>query len=504
MDELQEYHGPLPWTVAQTLDMPAVVISDTDPYEDSARPTNDVDTSLVPGADDRTNENPEEVLEPADNIKKPPTDPPGTIQESADDYPEEGTNNSASASALGELASGTEVPNPVQRRDVYATLPAGLEVIKDEGVTIVANRNHSEPALVDRALATYRENPSWPHAPLEQFAERTYHVDNEDDPTLFAKHTNYSYYPGVLASEGLTEFALSTDIKEILDSEPAQRTVQEAGFASVSFVEPLLTASPDGSNTRTTIYPWKEARPLETVAIEQRAEGGEWEDGRRVAADIADDLRVLFSEQGIHAKDLNTSQIRVDSDNNVRVTDAELYVKFDKPAATFAPDQVMHREGDGEWHEVANSPHENPNQPREVPTGPGTVVLARGADSGQGLELTTEKGAGRVVVLWNVITKEGAIINNVDAGQLGAALREVYERLPNLKGLGTIEHAVGNYDVVRHPVLVHGVSMTARKSVPVTGVVDVRLSAATGIVEVYSKSGERLYRYRPPTHQGEA
>lgn len=499
MNEIQE-RPAISWIEEiHPLETPAVVIiGSTDLHDDSSQPQDDVDTSLVPAADDRIVEVPNEEQAVAGNIKKPPIEPPGTTQESADGYPEEEPKHAASA--LGELASGTEVKQPLREQcDPYSGLPLGLEVIREDDVTIVVNRNHSDQALVDKALAAYRDNPDWPDAPLEQYPERTYHVDDENNPALFAKATNYSFYPGVVASEGLNEVVLTEEIKEVVNSDEAQRVVRDGGFERVTFVEPLLTASPDGTNMRTTIYPWQEGRSITTVAIEQ--EGGNWEQGVRKAADVVDDLRVLFSEQGINARDLNHDQIRVGYDNNVQLMDAELYRKFDKPTATFVPDQVAHLQ-DGEWRESDNTLRQDLVQPKEVTVASGSVALARGSDSAQSPELSTEKNTGRVIVFWNIITKEAAMVNNTDARELGAELRQVYEKLPNLKGLGTIEHAVGNYDIVRHPTLVHGVTPTARKSVPVTGVVDVRLDTATGTIEVYSKDGTRLYRYKPPTGSG--
>lgn len=455
MNELQEYHDTFPWTAeVQTLETPIVVVADSvDLHDDSEQSVSDVDTSVVPAAEDRTGR-PEEVLTAADSIKKPPVDlPPGGNTTFED--PEENNN---------------------------------LEVIQyADGSTTILNKAHNQPDLLEKVAARLESAEPWSPFPSHIDPEsdpehqKKYYVDDAEDRVFFAKVIPHELEPG-----GKNEIELASHVHAVVASEQAQRIAQEHGFSSVSYVEPLAIIDKPGEN-QTIVYPYQDGGRIELSESPARLSE---------LHDVEHKLGGLLAANEVNAYDIDHYQFLAEGDD-LYLLDAEHYKRFEPKQPTLASGETLQFVYQ-RWEDAAGS--------TEIYSGESAV--ARQGEDGLGVQLSTDLHEGYAVALWNTHTSEAALLHVQASREARDQIRELTERVPSLVSLSTIAHIIGPADVSintdRFPpdmnigTAVYLCSQASQISLfDPEGSSRVSIDSSSGRVEVTTETGE-VKRFNPP------
>lgn len=498
MSELQEHHSwdypyglnELIWQ-ARDVDLDVKIVD-----QDTRSPKQEVvDTAVVMAPDDRGTE----PLATTDvGNKKPPVDPPETMLASPDDFPEEGNGKGCIPVALGEIAV-EEFSAPFEEEDLYADLRPNLELVRGESDDLIINRGHSNQALVDHAVTQLTDGSAWHESEQDQYPERIYHVDDPKVPALFAKTTMFAFDAYRNLSDSVNEMVMSQDVKAVIDSEQAQQAAREHGFDGITFVEPLVMAVSTELDAAVTVYPrqYGQLTPLADIWELEVPEDVAQDELDRVNA-VLQDMHALLGANGIVAPDLGAPQVLIE-DNTLALVDVEEYFKFETPEAAMEPAETAHFKDD-QWHAGNDPTYDNPESIAELAVvEQGAIGIGRGTNSAEDSpEFSTEwHGDGTVATLWNAVTKEAALVHVSNFSDWEPTISQVFARVPNLSGQGTILHVLA-VDTRRALGRLFD-AVAVRNTVSLEGYSDIYLSTSTGSVEVYDRDGNQVYRYQPPS-----
>lgn len=488
MSGLHEYHQIPPWAeqIVGIGDVPDVVIAV--PEETHNPDQHELDTSFVVAADDRTSESQELVAAGGGGDKKPPSNFPGG--ELTFEDPEENNENQP-IKAVGEVATKAEVATEAAEQQPVSD---NLEVIQHtDGSTTLVNKAHSQPDLLEKVTTRLEGGDPWAKLPLrpETESKRKYYVDNEENPTFFAKVTNPLEEP-----EGQNELELASHVQAVVSSEQGQRIAQEHGFSRVSYVEPLVLIDKPGEH-QTIIYPYQAGERIDIS-----------EDPAEMAralelSDMTHELNGLLAANGVNATDIDFYQFIADG-NDLHLLDAEHYGRFEQKEPTLAPGETSQFVF-GRWEEEVDS----------TEFYRGEAVVARQAEDGSGVQLSTGVSEeGYAVALWNTHTSEAALLNLRSSTPPDDQIRELVGRVPSLESRGTVAYIVGPEVPFEDPdesqigtpppfgaridTAVHLASHAAQVSkFDPGGPSRVSIDTSTGELEVTSGTGE-VKRFSPP------
>lgn len=457
----------------------------------------EVDTTTVLAPDDRDSE-PDIV--PADGGDKKPPVPPETVLASSNFPEDDGEGQEQIPTGLGKITAGAEVESaPLSTTEErFADLPPTWELVRGETFDLVVNRGHENQALVDQAVTRLTDGSAWFESEQQQYPERTFHADDLNTPTLFAKTTQFALDESRELDDGINELVMSREVKKVVDSEQAQLAVREQGFSGIHYVEPLAMAVSVESDAGMTIYPWQHGQltPLADVWELEIPEEVARDELDRVSA-VVEDLRALLGANGIEAPDLSANQILIDENNNLALLDIEEYQSFDTPEPALAPAASAHFK-QGKWYSGSDPAHAW-DVPEMATVEQGVAGVARGAETAEDSpEFAAEwHGQGTVGVFWNAVSKESAIINAANSAEWEASVSQVIAKVPNVSRQGTILHAFGADTEVIYGSLFDG--MAVRNKVLLEGSTDIYFNTGTGRIEVYSEDGDRTFMYQPPS-----
>lgn len=485
MNELARAHElDVVWPVADTMQPPELVVAIVGDNEGQGEePSQDhIDTSFVPAAENRVDEPEEVALPTADDITKPPIDLSGGKTTFED--PEENNDGplSKAAEEAGAVATGAEMTPEAE------ATPASdnLEITRHaDGSTTVVNKAHSQE-LLEKVVARLEDEEPWTELPLRTDPEHPtkYFADSAEDPSFFAKVTSQLNEP-----EGLKEIELASYVQSVVSSEQAQRIVQDHGFSSVSYVEPLVVIDKPGEQ-QTIVYPYQAGvkidfseDPVETARAEELCE-------------VVNKLNGLLAANGVNACDIEHHQFIAEGDD-LYLLDAEHYERFEPPPPTLSPGKISNSIY-GRWEEDAGF--------TEIYRG--ETVVARQSEDGSGVQLSTNLQEGYVVALWNTHTSESALLHVQSSMKADEQIRGLTERVPSMVSRGTVAHIVGSadfsVDTEHYPLAISvDTAVYLRSQAAQVSFFDpegssrVSMDTSNGSLEITTETGE-IKRFTPP------
>ncbi len=123
----------------------------------------------------------------------------------------------------------------------------------------------------------------------------------------------------------LNEITLSPRVKRALAEPQAQDMAQDAGYSSISLIEPVIAIS-QHSGQKALVYPFiADAKPLSEI-VKELPRGDEREGFIDRNFRLIRQLESYLREHGIAANDLNRRNLMRDTNNNLYVMDIEGYV----------------------------------------------------------------------------------------------------------------------------------------------------------------------------------
>lgn len=125
----------------------------------------------------------------------------------------------------------------------------------------------------------------------------------------------------------VSEIILSPKIKKIVSSQKVQELAKKYGFTRMKFCEPivaLLYKDKYHNFMRYVIY-----KKVKQATNYPRIDWTIYENQapKEDLSDLANDLRVIFEENGIHPADLRATQFLINQENEVILIDVEAYSK---------------------------------------------------------------------------------------------------------------------------------------------------------------------------------
>ncbi|HSX15926.1 MAG TPA: hypothetical protein VLF40_04000 [Candidatus Saccharimonadales bacterium] len=327
--------------------------------------------------------------------------------------------------------------------DAPTTLPVAVEITtRQDGRTMAINHGHDNAELLARAAVAVEtgEVASWPqagviHDPSPEDPERTYHVDNPEEPTMFTKRTVLKDEEEMVQWDSRSEMEAASAIQAVVASDDVQQMVREFGFTKLTYAPPLASSTEvtdEGKLVQTTMYPYREGHPPGIQAgrvvdtVEQTAAGM-----------IAWRLHDALASGGVEASNLTDTQFTVcDTPDGPELvlTDAESYRRVPEgdEYATF------------ESGEVRSFAHTATAEPAVVvpdpyfitEVSPGTTMLGRrGAEEGPVL-VAQEDDYAQIVAVYDQVTGEGALLHirleDFDEGTYHEPVARVMRELPGL------------------------------------------------------------------------
>lgn len=471
-----------------------IVISNDGASDHENEADEHVDTSFILADETRGDGEPVEA-ETSGGDKKPPFGTPSG-RTSFEDPEEEGRQERESLTLrLGAVASGieAEVDNST---DLQA--PEGMEVISRGDTTIVVNRDHSQPELVERAVELVANDGPWFRVPIDTARERTFLKDSEEDPKLFAKVTDAIDEPG-----GMKELTLVAEVKSVVDSDQAQEIAQKYGFSGIGYVAPLAVVDqPD--RQQTTIYPWQEGtHPFDNDTLSESDRTAQLE----TLGDVAQNLRGLMGANGIKPVDLDSFQLLVDDNNQLKLLDIEDYETFEPAEPTLAQGEAIHVTEAGQY---------DITEAGRRAVSPGDFVVGRQGADGTGIEVATTTQNGYAVALWNTHTGESGFFSISNPYEAHEQITTVTDDIPSLTGPETVAHLIGparvdELDGTRRSLayqleralgtddISHISSNHSQLSIiNSSGGSTVAFNTGSGVIEVFNEQGLLAYSFTPP------
>jgi hypothetical protein len=221
----------------------------------------------------------------------------------------------------------TDTATPDNANRLVRQTDAYVEAIDIGQNEITANRAHPDQALVDgiiaRAAAGVTTETMHPtHSkPDHRNGNRTYYVDQADNPTIFAKQTQLRQRAdGSTKPLGDAEVMHARLVGRVLDTVEAQVIVRAEGYEGVSYVPPLAAVHNAETQTETIFYPWQEGRQLEESGdmeeIEPTPPDSELARLDRIGYALVD----LFQANGIISEDFSDQHFLISTDEWGRVS----------------------------------------------------------------------------------------------------------------------------------------------------------------------------------------
>lgn len=490
--EIHETGWEIPGYVGDT-PLSEVVISDVGPQNEGA--DEHVDTSVIPGEDSRDAS--ELPVAPGGGDKKPPFGSSGshTTFEEPEENGEQPQDDEVAVS-LGAVASDVTLQD-----ESLQEVPEGLEVWAEGDATLVVNRNHPESALIEHAVEQLNNDGPWYGVPISTARERTYWKDSEQDPKLFVKVTDAIDEP-----DGISEIALASEVTGIIASDQAQQIVQNHGFASIAYVEPLAVL--DQPDQQTTIYPWQDGtHPINDDSLSSSEQLVQLEK----LHDLAQDLRGLMGANGVNPADLDSLQLLVSEDNRLSLLDIEDYQRFEPAPATLAQGEAIHHTRAGQ-HDISAA------KPSHMDINEGDFLVGRREADNAGIEVGATIQDGHAVAIWNTHTGESAFFSVRTPAEAQAQIAGVTRDVPSLTGWETVAHLIGparislqdgmRYSLARELEKALGVSdyishVSEKHSqlsiVNATGENKIVFNTGDGALQVINEQGRPVYSFVAPT-----
>jgi hypothetical protein len=223
---------------------------------------------------------------------------------------------------------------------------------------IIANREHTDTGLVNRAVAEVSDGipETWHRIPTDD-PDKEYYTDSPTNPTLFAKSRGVSpagYRESIARTQAdtsltetektdiigaikahnsvLHEIQIAPDVERAFAAEEVQQMVRDHGYDSISLVKPLAAIVDKTTGEKTVVYPWQEGYQVFGTDPDDPDEviptSPEYDQVDEVTGRLFDHLW----DYGIRANDLSLIQVIVRADPSGRkhlfVTDIDRFSRL--------------------------------------------------------------------------------------------------------------------------------------------------------------------------------